>query len=77
MEEEVEMRKLFVNREMSYIIQVVEQHETQVTTTNVPQTQPESGGQSTPPSKPPPRLIFDEAILERNKASRGDGGRAC
>ena len=40
MEEEVEMRKLSVNREMSEVIQAVERHETQVTTATLLQTRP-------------------------------------
>ena len=50
-EREVEMRKLSVNREMSDVTQPVEQHETQVMSATMSQPQPESGGQSTPPSK--------------------------
>ena len=69
-EGEVEMRKLFVNREMSDVTHAVEQHETQVTTGTMSQTQPESGGQSTPLSKPPLRLILDERTSERNEAPR-------
>ena len=50
-EGEVEMRKLSVNREMSDVTHAVEQHETQVMSVTMSQPQPESGGQSTPPSK--------------------------
>ena len=70
--EEVEMRELAMNKEMSAVIQAVEQHETQVPIATLPQTSPESGGHSTPPSKPPPGFIFDEAALEKNKAPRGE-----
>ena len=66
------MRKLAVNKEISEVIHAVEQHETQVPIATLSQTSPESGGRNTPPSKPPPGLIFDETALEKNKAPRGE-----